>query len=98
MDNAIRRSVGLQRALLGVSTSGVIVDEQEEFAHALRDRDETEPLVSKRRPAGDPKELHGREGALDTFGKAQPPLHRGSNSDGTKAETAKRTLGSLEAG
>ena len=46
-------------AMLGERTSGVIVDEQEELAHALRDRNETEPLVPKGCPARDPEQLHG---------------------------------------
>ncbi len=54
----MRRSVSLQRSLFRESASGIIVDEQMEFTHALRDRNEADALVPERCPARDPEQLH----------------------------------------
>jgi hypothetical protein len=57
MYETIGRSVCLSRSLLGESASGIIVNEQVELTHALRDRNKAEALVPERCPARNPEQL-----------------------------------------
>jgi len=45
--------------LIGEFACGIIVDKQVELAHTLWNRDEAEPLVTKRCPTRDAKHLRG---------------------------------------
>jgi len=53
-----------------------MVDEQVQFAHAFRDRYEAKTLIAERGPARDLGQGPGSKRALDTFGKAEPPVDR----------------------
>ena len=84
------------RALVGQKAASIVVDEQVQLAHRLRDRDQAEALVAKRRPAGDAEQLHRRERRFYTFGKTQASAPRKGKTHRARARTAERALGLLE--
>ena len=51
--------IGLASALFGKVATGIVIDEQVEFAHAFRNGHQAKPLIAKGRPTRDPKELLG---------------------------------------
>src|SRR3546814_15207566 len=69
-----------------------MIDEQVQFAHALRDRYETKTFIAERGPARDLGQGLGSKRALDTLGKAEPSFDRIEQANSTRCQTPERAL------
>src|SRR3546814_5806472 len=59
--------IGTTRAFFGEFAPCIMIDEQVQFAHALRDRYETKTFIAERGPARDLGQGLGSKRALDTL-------------------------------
>src|SRR3546814_20460341 len=74
----------LFRSFFGEFAPCIMIDEQVQFAHALRDRYETKTFMAERGPARDVGQCLGSKRALDTLGKAEPPFDRIEQANSTQ--------------
>src|SRR3546814_14006382 len=88
--------IGLTSTLFGKVATGIVIDEQVEFAHAFRNGHQPKPLVAEGRPTWDPEELLGRKGAFDTLGKAKPAAAGHGQPDCAGSKATQRALGAIE--
>src|SRR3546814_10080953 len=84
--------IGTTRAFFGEFAPCIMIDEQVQFAHALRDRYETKTFIAERGPARDLGQGLGSKRALDTLGKAEPSFDRIEQAHSTRCQTPARAL------
>src|SRR3546814_8365005 len=78
-----RSGIGTTRAFFGEFAPCIMIDEQVQFAHALRDRYETKTFIAERGPARDLGQGLGSKRALDTLGRAEPSFDRTEQANST---------------